>query len=74
MTEKKKRFFESIYSIIDRKNGRKLQAYEIIDLLNEQDDEINELKKENERKDNEIESLRKVYLKIPKGIREVWKD
>lgn len=43
MTEKK-RFFESMYWIIDREKGRKLQMYEIIDLLNEQDEEIKELK------------------------------
>ena len=81
MTEEKKRFFESLYTIIDRKYGRKLQMYEIIDLLNEQDDllneqdeKINELKKENERLNNEIELLRNDYLKIPKGIRDVWKE
>lgn len=74
MTEEKKRFFESLYTIIDRKYGRKLQMYEIIDLLNEQDEKINELKKENERLNNEIELLRNDYLKIPKGIRDVWKE
>ena len=60
MTEEKKRFFESLYTIID--------------LLNEQDEKINELKKENERLNNEIELLRNDYLKIPKGIRDVWKE
>ena len=74
MTEEKKRFFESLYTIIDRKYGRKLQMYEIIDLLNEQDERINELKEENERLNNEIELLRNDYLKIPKGIRDVWKE
>lgn len=74
MTEEKKRFFESLYTIIDRKYGRKLQMYEIIDLLNEQDEKINELKEENERLNNEIELLRNDYLKIPKGIRDVWKE
>ena len=81
MTEKKKRFFESLYQIIDRENGRKLQAYEIIDLLNELNDENKELKKENkslrkehERQNNEIKLLREAYSKIPKGIREVWKE
>ena len=74
MTEEKKRFFESLYTIIDRKYGRKLQMYEIIDLLNKQDERINELKKENERLNNEIELLRNDYLKIPKGIRDVWKE
>lgn len=81
MSEEKKRFFESLYSIIDRKYGRNIQANEIIDLLNEQYNEIKKLKKENEelqnenkRKNNEIESLRNAYFKIPKGIREVWND
>ena len=74
MTEEKKRFFESLYTIIDRKYGRKLQMYEIIDLLNKQDERINELKEENERLNNEIELLRNEYLKIPKGIRDVWKE
>lgn len=74
MTEEKKRFFESLYTIIDRKYGRKLQMYEIIDLLNKQDERINELKEENERLNNEIELLRNDYLKIPKGIRDVWKE
>ena len=74
MTEEKKRFFESLYTIIDRKYGRKLQMYEIINLLNEQDEKINELKKENERLNNEIKLLRNDYLKIPKGIRDVWKE
>ena len=35
---------------------------------------INELKKENERLNNEIELLRNDYLKIPKGIRDMWKE
>lgn len=74
MTGEKKRFFESLYTIIDRKYGRKLQMYEIIDLLNKQDERINELKEENERLNNEIELLRNDYLKIPKGIRDVWKE
>ena len=74
MTEEKKRFFESLYTIIDRKYGRKLQMYEIINLLNKQDERINELKEENERLNNEIELLRNDYLKIPKGIRDVWKE
>ena len=74
MTEEKKRFFESLYTIIDRKYGRKLQMYEIIDLLNKQDEKINELKEENERLNNEIELLKNDYLKIPKGIRDVWKE
>lgn len=74
MTEEKKRFFESLYTIIDRKYGRKLQMYEIIDLLNKQDERINELKEENERLNNEIKLLRNDYLKIPKGIRDVWKE
>ena len=43
-----KRFFESMYEIFDRKYGRKLQGYEIIDLLNELNDENGHLKKENE--------------------------
>ena len=43
MTEKKKRFYESMYEIIDRKYGRKLQMDGIIDLLNKQDEEIKEL-------------------------------
>lgn len=38
--------------------------YEIIDLLNKQDERINELKEENERLNNEIELLRNDYLKI----------
>ena len=44
MTEEKKRFFESLYTIIDRKYGRKLQMYEIIDLLNGLNDENQLLK------------------------------
>ena len=36
--------------------------------------ENEQLKKENERKTNEIKLLRKAYSKIPKGIREVWKE
>ena len=44
MTEEKKRFFESLYTIIDRKYGRKLQMYEIIDLLNELHEENQLLK------------------------------
>ena len=49
MSEKKKRFFESLYLIIDRENGRKLQAYEIIDLLNELNDENKKLRQEKKR-------------------------
>ena len=36
--------------------------------------ECNVLQKENERKTNEIKLLRKQYSKIPKNIREVWKE
>ena len=36
--------------------------------------ENEQLKKENERKTNEIKLLQKAYSKIPKGIREVWKE
>ena len=36
--------------------------------------ENQQLKKENERKTNEIKLLRKQYSKIPKNIREVWKE
>ena len=56
-------YYEKQYNIVEQ-----------IDLLNEQDEKINELKKENERLNNEIELLRNDYLKIPKGIRDVWKE
>ena len=46
----------------------------VADLLNEQQTTISALKEENERKTNEIKLLRKAYSKIPKGIREVWKE
>ena len=49
MSEEKKRFFESLYSIIDREKGRNLQGYEVINLLNELNDENGHLKKENEQ-------------------------
>ena len=44
MMSEKKRFFESMYEVFDREKGRKLQAYEIIDLLNELHEETQLLK------------------------------
>ena len=61
MTEKKKRFFESMYEIIDRKYGRKLQMDGIIDLLNEQQEMIDQLEKENT---NLIELAEELGVKI----------
>ena len=40
----KERFFVSMYDVIDREYGRKLQMYEIIDLLNELHEENQLLK------------------------------
>ena len=48
-------------------------APSLVDLLNELVKENEQLRKENERQENEIKLLRKAYSKIPKGIREVWK-
>lgn len=71
-------------------NGERLSEMEIVDLLNEQQDIIqqkdNQIKQLNLaiddllsyvscdeiKKQNEI--LKKAYLKIPKGIRDVWKE
>ena len=46
MSEKKKRFFESMYDVLDREKGRQLQMYEIIDLLNELYEENQRLRKD----------------------------
>ncbi len=46
----------------------------IVDTCNKLWEQVVKLRKENERKTNEIKLLRKAYSKIPKGIREVWKE
>ena len=46
----------------------------IVDTCNKLWEQVVQLRKENERKTNEIKLLRKAYSKIPKGIREVWKE
>ena len=45
----------------------------IVDTCNKLWEQVVQLRKENERKTNEIKLLRKAYSKIPKNIREVWK-
>ena len=51
-----------------------LSEERLLSKLNLLEKENQHLKKENERKTNEIKLLRKAYSKIPKGIREVWKE
>lgn len=74
MNDKKKRFFESLYSIIDRKYGRKLQMYEIIDLLNELNDENTELKKENDNCRNDYRELFSDYISLEEKNKELEKE
>ena len=54
------------------------KSCDLINSLYEENEQLKieneQLKKENERKTNEIKLLRKAYSKIPKGIREVWKE
>ena len=44
----------------------------IVDTCNKLWEQVVKLRKENERKTNEIKNLRKQYSKIPKNIRKVW--
>ena len=76
MTEKR---FELAYERIQEinRNGEIIDVLtddEVVDLLNSLYKTNEQLRKENERQENEIKLLRKAYSKIPKNIREVWKE
>ena len=64
MSEEKKRFFESMYDVIDREYGRKLQMYEIIDLLNELNDENKKLRQERERWIDKTDKLEQYIISL----------
>ena len=61
--------------VVDNEGEKKyLKPYEIIELLNKQQNTIFSLENEVERQKNEIKLIRQEYTKIPPKIREVWRD
>ena len=74
--------------IMDNLEKQILDKQKVADLLNEQQATINKLKEENEQlkstithlqeecgaRENDYVNLKKQFHKIPKNIREVWKE